>query len=200
MLRCLCRECRKQLAGGSNRKVEISVDSTLPPVARPLIVVNVCLKYVLFEMVMKLSAKSRYASRILLDLALHNEGRPQRVSDISERTGITVPFIEQIIKPLKQAGMVASKRGASGGHQLNLPPERITLGEIVRLMEGSVELSACLSDSALCDRSAVCLTRVAWQRGTDAMLRELDAISLAELVAGAPNCCQLAEDSSERKR
>ena len=143
---------------------------------------------------MKLSAKSRYASRILLDLALHNEGVPHRVNDISERTGITVPFIEQIIKPLKHAGMVASKRGAAGGHQLSRPAEQITLGDIVRIMEGSVELSACLSSPELCDRTAVCLTRAAWQRATDAMLRELDTINLAELAKGAPNCCQLADD------
>ena len=143
---------------------------------------------------MKLSAKSRYASRILLDLALHDEGIPHRVNDIAERTGITVPFIEQIIKPLKHAGMVASKRGAAGGHQLSRPAEQITLGDIVRIMEGSVELSACLSSPGLCDRTAVCLTRAAWQRATDAMLRELDTINLAELAKGAPNCCQLADD------
>ena len=149
---------------------------------------------------MKLSAKSRYASRILLDLALHNEGVPHRVNDISERTGITVPFIEQIIKPLKHAGMVMSKRGASGGHQLSRPAETITLGDIVRVMEGSVELSACLTDPGLCDRTEICLTRAAWQRATDAMLRELDTITLAELANGAPNCCQLAEDYFERDR
>jgi Rrf2 family protein len=149
---------------------------------------------------MKLSAKSRYASRILLDLALHNEGVPHRVNDISERTGITVPFIEQIIKPLKHAGMVASKRGAAGGHQLNRSAEDITLGDIVRIMEGSVELSACLSDPGLCDRTKACLTRAAWQRATDAMLRELDTITLAELAKGSPNCCQLAEDYFDRNQ
>jgi Rrf2 family protein len=147
---------------------------------------------------MKLSAKSRYASRILLDLALHNEGVPHRVNDISERTGITVPFIEQIIKPLKHAGMVASKRGASGGHQLNRPAEMITLGDIVRIMEDSVELSACLSSPERCARAEACLTRAAWQRATDAMLRELDTITLAELAKGAPNCCQLTDDYFER--
>lgn len=142
---------------------------------------------------MKLSAKSRYASRILLDLALHNEGIPHRVGDIAERTGITVPFIEQIIKPLKQAGLVTSKRGSRGGHQLRLSPEEITLGAIVRVMEDSVELSVCLSSPDRCERAHGCLTRAAWQRGTDAMLRELDAISLAELVKNSPVYCVLAD-------
>lgn len=149
---------------------------------------------------MKLSAKSRYASRILLDLAIHDEGMPHRVNDISERTGITVPFIEQIIKPLKHAGMVASKRGAAGGHQLNRPADKITLGDIVRIVEGSVDLAACLSAPELCTRVDVCLTRAAWQRATDALLRELDSITLAELAKGTPNCCQLADDYFERAR
>lgn len=149
---------------------------------------------------MKLSAKSRYASRILLDLALHNEGVPHRVNDISDRTGITVPFIEQIIKPLKHAGLVASKRGAAGGHQLKRSADMITLGDIVRIMEGSVELSACLSAPDVCGRAEDCLTRAAWQRATDAMLRELDTITLAELAKGAPNCCQLADDYFVRER
>ena len=140
---------------------------------------------------MKLSAKSRYASRILLDLALHNDEAPNRVSDISTRTGITVPFIEQIIKPLKQAGLVASKRGSAGGHRLNRSADQITLGDIVRIMEDSVDLAACLRDSEICERTGVCQTRAAWKRATEAMLRELDTISLGELAKGAPNCCQL---------
>ena len=96
--------------------------------------------------------------------------------------------------------MVASKRGAAGGHQLSRPAEKITLGDIVRIMEGSVELSVCLADPELCERADVCLTRAAWQRATDAMLRELDTITLAELAKGAPNCCQLADDYFERDR
>jgi Rrf2 family protein len=143
---------------------------------------------------MKLSAKSRYASRILLDLALHGASAPRCVQDISESTSITVPFIEQIIKPLKHAGLVASKRGASGGHQLNRPLEQISLGDIVRIMEGSVELSACLSSPEICERTDSCLTRAVWQRATDAMLRELDTITLADLAKGAPVCSQLAGD------
>ena len=143
---------------------------------------------------MKLSAKSRYAARILLDLAMQDSGVTHRVTDISERTGITMPFIEQIIKPLKKAGMVASKRGAAGGHQLHRDPADITLGELVRTMEITVELSACLSDPASCEKTGVCRTRAAWQRATEAMLRELDTITLAELTEGPPDCRQLVVD------
>ena len=138
---------------------------------------------------MKLSAKTRYASRILLDLARHQNGPLQRVTDIAKRTGITTSFIEQIIKPLKRAGLVVSKRGAAGGHRLHKKSETITLGDIVRIMEGSPELSACLSSPHQCARVSRCPTRAAWQRGTDALLRELDAISLSDLVQNNGECC-----------
>ena len=143
---------------------------------------------------MKLSAKSRYASRILLDLALHHAGIPHRVTDISQRTGITVPFIEQIMKPLKQAGLIISKRGAAGGHQLKRAAKDITLGEVVRIMESTNELSACLSSPEICPRSEVCQTRDAWQRATNAMFKELDTITLEELSQNTSVCCQLVDD------
>lgn len=145
---------------------------------------------------MKLSAKTRYASRILLDLARHHDGPLQRVTDIAERTGITTSFIEQIIKPLKRAGLVASKRGAAGGHRLHKKSEAITLGDIVRIMEGAPELSVCLSAPHQCARVDHCPTRAAWQRGTDALLRELDAISLSDLVQNNGECCQDASPTS----
>lgn len=134
---------------------------------------------------MKLSAKTRYASRILLDLAVCGDSVPQRVVDIAERTGVTVPFIEQIIKPLKHAGLVLSKRGAAGGHQLGRPTDAISLGDIVRIMEGTAELSVCLSAPESCAKSDQCPTRAAWKRATDAMLRELDTITLTDLMAGS---------------
>ncbi len=138
---------------------------------------------------MKLSAKTRYASRILLDLALCDDGFPQRVIDIAERTGITIPFIEQIIKPLKHAGLVVSKRGASGGHQLGKSTDSISLGDIVRIMEGSADLSVCLSSPERCARAEYCPTRAAWRRATDAMLHELDTITLADLMQDGSGCC-----------
>lgn len=142
-----------------------------------------------FTHAMKLSAKTRYASRILLDLARHDNGSLQRVSDIARRTGITTSFIEQIIKPLKRAGLVTSKRGATGGHRLHKETSLITLGDIVRIMEGSPELSVCLSSPDNCARAETCPTRTAWRRGTDALLRELDAITLSNLMRSNGECC-----------
>jgi Rrf2 family protein len=133
---------------------------------------------------MKLSARSRYAARLLLDLAAHEGDTPVCTADLAKNTGISAPFIEQIIRPLKQAGMIASVRGASGGHLLAKSPAEITLGQIVRTMEGSANIASCLDCDTVCQRSDDCLTRTAWERASRAMERELDAITLAELLSG----------------
>ncbi|WP_084604867.1 RrF2 family transcriptional regulator [Desulfonatronum thioautotrophicum] len=131
---------------------------------------------------MKLSARSRYATRILLDLAEHTEDRPLCASAISEKTDISVPFIEQILRPLKKAGYIKSVRGAYGGHIFLKDPACITLGDIVRTMEGDIKISQCSSNPNICERSGDCRTRIAWERISQTMERELDAITLADLM------------------
>lgn len=131
---------------------------------------------------MKLSARSRYAARLLLDLAMHEPDKPVRTALLSENTGITVQFIEQIIRPLKKADLIRSVRGAAGGHMLNNPPAEITLGEIVRIMEGDINIADCLDCETKCDRSTDCKTRNVWERASRAMEAELDSVTLADLM------------------
>lgn len=131
---------------------------------------------------MKLSARSRYATRLLLNLASHAPNTPITTSLLSEATGVTVQFIEQIIRPLKQAGFINSKRGATGGHFLALAPDEITVGGIVRIMEGGITLTDCLKEDCECDRSAECRTRTVWERASKALEQELDSITLADLI------------------
>lgn len=131
---------------------------------------------------MKLSARSRYATRILLDLAEHTEDKPLCASAISEKTDISVPFIEQILRPLKKAGYIKSVRGAYGGHIFLKDPSCITLGDIVRTMEGEISISLCCSAPDSCERSVDCRTRFAWEYISRIIERELDAITLADLM------------------
>ena len=84
---------------------------------------------------MKLSTRSRYGTRMLLDMAQHYNQGPVQVGDIAKRQGISVKYLEQIIIPLKRAGYVKSARGPKGGHALARRPEEITVGEIVALLE-----------------------------------------------------------------
>lgn len=131
---------------------------------------------------MKLSARSRYAARLLLELAMHEPDTPVRTALLSENTGITVQFIEQIIRPLKKAGLIKSVRGAAGGHILDKNPANITLGEIVRTTEGAINIANCLDCDSNCERSDACRTRSVWERASRAMEQELDSITLSELM------------------
>ena len=138
---------------------------------------------------MKFSARTRYAARILLELAGNQDERPMSAAVLSQRTGVSAQFVEQILKPLKQKGFTSSVRGASGGHRLARPTDAISLGEVVRLMEGGIQLSVCCGDNAKdCPRKDRCLIRGSWVTVSHALERELDEITLASLLESGDNC------------
>ena len=132
---------------------------------------------------MKLSARSRYAARILLELARHTSSTPMSAAVLSQHTGVSVQFVEQILKPLKQHVLTKSVRGAAGGHRIARPAEEITLGEVVRVMEGGIRLTVCCGEKAdNCQRKDGCLTRKAWMTISRRLEEELDSISLSSLL------------------
>ena len=134
---------------------------------------------------MKLSTKSRYGTRLLVDLARNHSQGPIQIGDMSKRQNISVKYLEQIIRPLKKADLVNSVRGPKGGHVLARKPEKITLGEIVRLLEGQSEPVECISEPEKCPMSDDCLVRLAWQEATRAFYEKLDAITIANLADGS---------------
>ncbi|HJK98715.1 MAG TPA: Rrf2 family transcriptional regulator [Polyangiaceae bacterium LLY-WYZ-14_1] len=89
---------------------------------------------------MKLSNKGRYGVSALFDIAFHNDGLATQTKDIAERQGIPARFLEQIFQDLKRAGLVTSKRGPKGGYQLARPTDAIRLGDVIRALEGPVQL------------------------------------------------------------
>lgn len=131
---------------------------------------------------MKLSTRSRYGARLLLDMAQHYEQGPIHLGDIARRQEISVKYLEQIIIPLKKAHYVLSVRGPRGGHYLARPPEEITLGEIVALLEEGPSLVDCSNHAEACQRSRTCPTRLIWKEAAQAMFDKLDAITLADLA------------------
>ena len=131
---------------------------------------------------MKLTTKTRYGVRLLLDLAQHQDNGPIQMSKISIRQNVSVKYLEQLIRPLKKAKFVNSIRGPKGGHMLAKRPKEITLGDITRLFEGQAELVDCISNPEKCPMSDDCLIRPAWQRATQALYRELDSITIADLL------------------
>jgi len=138
---------------------------------------------------MKLSAKARYAVRILLDLAIHDGSGPVSTADISERTGVSARFIEQILKPLKKAELVQSTRGATGGYMLGADPADISLARVIRTIEGSLSLTKCCEAPVTCPRSSSCRSHNAWMRVSRVMQAELEGITIKDLQDDdAPPC------------
>ena len=131
---------------------------------------------------MKLSTRSRYGTRLMLDLAEHYQKGPLHLSTIALQQGISVKYLEQIIIPLKKADYIRSVRGPKGGHILAKPPAEITIGEIVALLEEGASLAECSDNPKVCERSSICLTRYLWQAAAQAIFDKLDSITLADVL------------------
>jgi Rrf2 family protein len=134
---------------------------------------------------MKLSTKSRYGTRLLLDMAQHYNQGPIQLGDIAKRQEVSVKYLEQIIIPLKKAHLIETVRGPKGGHILARPPAEITLAEIVSLLEESVSLVECTENAEICQRAETCPTRLIWKEVAQAMFGLLKSITLADLVEKA---------------
>jgi len=132
---------------------------------------------------MKLSTKSRYGTRLLLDLAENDGDNFVQLKEISKRQGISLKYLEQIIIPLKKACLVESSRGASGGYRLARPPDRISVGEIVAILEGRKALTHCENDPEACERSESCSVRNLWKEATQALYDKLNGVVLSDLVS-----------------
>jgi Rrf2 family transcriptional regulator, iron-sulfur cluster assembly transcription factor len=134
---------------------------------------------------MQLTTRSRYGLRMLLDIALHGGDGPVRIQDIAKRRNISVKYLEQLIRALKKAGFIHSKRGPKGGHVLAVTPEQIRVGDVVRALESRPELTECVGNPEICLIAADCVTRQIWARATESIFRELDAICLGDMMVQA---------------
>lgn len=132
---------------------------------------------------MKISTKGRYALRLMLDLAMNEEGNVVRIRDIAARQDISDKYLEQIISILNKAGYVRSTRGPQGGYTLKKEPKDYTVGMILRLTEGSLAPVSCVEeDAVVCEREAACATMEVWKRLNQAISGVVDDMTLADLV------------------
>lgn len=131
---------------------------------------------------MKLSTKSRYSARILIELARHHNKSPLQTGKISTKQDIPLKYLEQLITVLRKAGFIHSYRGPKGGHILAVDPSEITLGQIVRLFEGQTELVHCITDPESCNMADECRLRLAWRDATEALYEKLDVITIQSLL------------------
>lgn len=134
-----------------------------------------------YQKALKISAKARYALRILADIASH-EDEPRTETVIAECQNISMKFLSRIVVPLREAGFIASHRGSRDGFKLLKKPERITLLDILETMQGPLSVVDCLADPASCSRRASCATRRLWSKVNDAIRKDLASFTLADAL------------------
>ncbi|MGM0368204.1 MAG: RrF2 family transcriptional regulator [Actinomycetota bacterium] len=131
---------------------------------------------------MKLSTRSRYGTRLMLELALNYNNGPVLLKDISQKQDVSLKYLGQLIIPLKAAGLIGSTRGAHGGYFLAKPPSEIKISKIVTSVEGSLDLVECVSHESVCEKSDDCITRKIWKELSNRCYQFLDSITLSELA------------------
>ncbi len=132
---------------------------------------------------MKISTKGRYALRMLIDLAEHQNDGFIALKDVAQRQGISKKYLEQIVPILNKTDMLKTNRGYQGGYMLAKPPRKYTVGAILRLTEGSLSPVACLDQNPIqCERSSECATLPIWQGLYKVISDYLDNITLQDIL------------------
>ncbi|WP_227765880.1 RrF2 family transcriptional regulator [Zhaonella formicivorans] len=136
---------------------------------------------------MKLSTKGEYGLRAMFDLALRYGEGPISLKSIAERQDISDHYLEQLISGLRKAGLVKSIRGAQGGYILGREPAEITVGDVIRVLEGPIAPMDCVNEEEpdLCCRAETCITRGIWEKVRDSINDVLDSITLEDMVQEA---------------
>ena len=131
---------------------------------------------------MLVSTKGRYALRVMVDLAEHQAAGRIPLKEIAARQGISEKYLENILATLVRANMLSGMRGKGGGYVLTRPPEQYTVGEILRLTEGSLAPVACLSCEEPCERADSCRTVGMWRRFEEITNEYFDGITVKDLM------------------
>jgi Rrf2 family cysteine metabolism transcriptional repressor len=133
---------------------------------------------------MKLSTKGKYGVRAVFEIARNFGKGPITIKEISERQGISFSYLEQILHKLGKAGLIESVRGPSGGYLLGRKPQELTIGDIVRVLEGPIALSHCLEpgESGDCYQADDCVARMVWAKVGEKIEKALDSISFQDLL------------------
>ncbi len=133
---------------------------------------------------MKISTKGRYGLRAIIDLAQYSAIEPVSINSIATRQGISERYLEQLMTLLKKAGIIKSIRGAGGGYVLAKEMEEISVGDVLRALEGSLEPVECagFNEEDSCQAAGACVTKYVWQRINDSINRTVNEISIKQLV------------------
>ena len=136
---------------------------------------------------LRVSTRGEYGVRLMVYLARHYGDRPCSLTEVSQSEGLELQqqYLEQLVRALRQQGLVESTRGAHGGYRLSRPPEAMRMSEIVRALEGPIAPMICATEGemvTICDRLDGCSTHFLWARVRDAVTQTLESITLADLL------------------
>jgi len=131
---------------------------------------------------MKLSTRGRYGIHAMYDLAKHYGDGPQPLKLIAERQGIPEAYLEQLIAILRKEKLVISNRGAQGGYRLASEPAQMTVGQVLRALEGGLNLVDCLLEEDSCGKTCACPSRVVWMKIRDGLNSIVDGITLQDMI------------------
>jgi len=133
---------------------------------------------------MKLSTRGRYGLAALYELALRSSDGPVSLREVAEEQGLSENYLEQLFLSLRRANLVTGVRGAQGGYLLARAADDITVGDVIRALEGPIAPVSCVTEADLCNRGGAvgCPTRPVWVRLAECMSHVLDSITLADLL------------------
>jgi len=131
---------------------------------------------------MRLSTRSRYGVRLMLELALNYNSGYTFLKNIAKKEDISEKYLSQLVIPLKARGLIASSRGAHGGYRLAKEPSLITIKDIVQTLEGDISLVECVNNPSVCKRASGCVTRDVWEILDDKISDTLSSITLKDLL------------------
>jgi Rrf2 family protein len=137
----------------------------------------------------RFSTRGEYGIRMMMDLARHFGQGPQPLSEIARHEALSATYLEQLVGRLRRAGLLVSHHGAHGGYELTRPPAEITVGEVMRVLEGPISPQICATEGEtdlLCERQMFCGANLVWERVRDSVAQALDSLTLADLIPPHP--------------
>ena len=133
----------------------------------------------------RFSTRGEYGLRMMMDLARHYGAGPLSLAEVGKHEALPVAYLEQLVGGLRKAGLVTSRHGAHGGYELAEPPADISVGRVMRVLEGPISPMVCATEGETdptCERQAYCSANVVWERVRDSVAQALDSLTLADLV------------------
>jgi Rrf2 family protein len=131
---------------------------------------------------MKLSTRGRYGTRLMIELTKNYGFGPISMSQISKNQNIPIKYLEQLVIPLKKAKLIVSVRGPRGGHMLARAPEKISLWELLVILESKFTFADCLKDPHICENAATCVVRPVWGKALNLMMKHFKETSLKDVL------------------